>query len=218
MEEDKTTEWALLFPLKASLLTIKSSSSTPKKERKEAKMDRLKIRRGSSMSDLDKLAQSNGLPDLIRSTTASNQLSLSQTSKGYDSLPHSPFLSRSGVLSKTESCSVRGSIGDLMNQKKYGSSSWSVRSETLIARTVPLSTVTPRHSPPSPMHEELLFRECLRLEGADDEPEIANPAPGFPLTTAQRTQRLSRLIKQQRSTLDYYTYINVSNFLKPYFT
>lgn len=210
-EVDKTTEWALLFPLKASLLTIKSSSTILKKEnRKDAKMDRLKMRRGSSMSELDKLAQ-NGLPDLIRSTTTSNKLSLSQTSKGYDSLPHSPFLSRSGVLNKGGSCSVRGSIGDLMNQKKYGSSSWSVRSETLIARTVPLSTVTPRHSPPSPMEEEMLFRECLRLDGVKDEPEIANPTPEFPLTTAQRTQRLSRLIKQQRSTLDYYTYMNVSN-------
>lgn len=212
MEDDKRTEWALLFPLKASLLTIKSST-TPKIERKDPNMDRLRMRRGSSMSELDKLAQNNGLPDLIRSTTTSNKLSLSQTSKGYDSLPHSPFLSRSGVLNKAGSCSVRGSIGDLMNQKKYGSSSWSVRSETLIARTVPLSTVTPRHSPPSPMQEEMIFRECLRLESSKDEPEIANPAPGFPLTTAQRTQRLSRLIKQQRSTLDYYTFMTVSKIL-----
>lgn len=211
-EEDKTTEWALLFPLKASLLTIKSSGPIPtKKNKKDPSKDRLKMRRGSSMSELDKLTQNNGLPDLIRSTTTSNKLSTSQTSKGYDSLPHSPFLSRSGILTNTGSCSVRGSIGDLMNQKKYGSSSWSIRSETLIARTVPLSTVTPRHSPPSPAQEALLYRECLRLDCAQNEPDIPNPLPGFPLTTAQRTQRLSRLIRQQRSTLDYYSFMTVSN-------
>lgn len=131
------------------------------------------------MSELDKL-QAGTLPDLVRSTTANNQLSASPAS-----VPHSPYMSRS-VISNT--ASVRGSIGDLMNQKKYGSSQWSVRSETLIARTVPLSTVTPRHSPPG--------NRCEFLEDSFNEEDV----PG-PLTVAQRTQRLSKLIKQQRACI-----------------
>lgn len=74
-----------------------------------------------------------------------------------------------------------------MNQKKYGSSQWSVRSETLVARTVPLSTVTPRQ--PTPVDVE------MRREELYEEYDVCGP-----LTTAQRAQRLSRLIKQQRST------------------
>nr|XP_015840298.1 PREDICTED: uncharacterized protein LOC107399115 [Tribolium castaneum] len=154
--DSHSTEWALLFPLKAGLFTMKSSTSL----KTNPSTPRLRMRRGSSMSDLDKL--SSTLPDLVRSTTTNT------------SLPHSPHLSRSFLSSNTPS--VRGSIGDLMNQKKYGSSQWSVRSETLIARTVPLSTVTTKSLSPLEVEVE---------EG--------------PLTAAQRTKKLSRLIKQQRS-------------------
>lgn len=182
--DEHTTERALLFPLKAGLFTMKSSTFTRSVDRlkkntkpKESTNDnRLKMRRGSSMSELDKLA-AEPLPDLVRSTTATNHLSASPAS-----VPHSPYLSRSYISNTT---SVRGSIGDLMNQKKYGSSQWSVRSETLIARTVPLSTVTPRHSPSGLGQDVLDFGDDDDLSG--------------PLTTAQRTQRLSRLIKQQRN-------------------
>lgn len=79
-----------------------------------------------------------------------------------------------------------------MNQKRFGSSQWSVRSESLIAKTVPLSTVTPRHSP-TPLHSEKLPMEDI---AADD--DVCGP-----LTTAQRAQRLSRLIKQQRACLQW---------------
>lgn len=206
MEEDKTTEWALLFPLKASLFTMRAS--TPKRDKAKAPAkenitkDRLQMRRGSSMSELDKLTGGGGtLPDLVRSTTATNRLSSGQTGgRGYDSLPHSPRLSRGAALDQASSCSVRGSIGDLMNQKKYGSSSWSLRSDTLIARTVPLSTVTPRHSPPA-RHESY----------SPDHLEVPHTfEPNYPLTAAQRTQKLSRLIKQQRSTLEYVPLRSVS--------
>lgn len=184
-DQERTTEWALLFPLKASFLTMKSSTVTRSVDRfkKHSKsknlpeINRLNMRRGSSMSELDKLV-AGPLPDLVRSTTASNHLSASPAS-----LPHSPYMSRSYVSTTT---SVRGSIGDLMNQKKYGSSQWSIRSETLIARTVPLSTVTPRHSPPGHSHEIIDF------PGEDSD-------SSGPLTAAQRTQKLSRLIKQQRN-------------------
>lgn len=184
--QEHTTEWALLFPLKAGLFTMKSSSVTRsvdrfKKHSKSKNLpdtNRLNMRRGSSMSELDKLV-SGPLPDLVRSTTTSNQLSASPAS-----LPHSPYMSRSYVSNTT---SIRGSIGDLMNQKKYGSSQWSVRSETLIAKTVPLSTVTPRHSPPGHSRDF--------LDVTSDEYDRC----GEPLTVAQRTQRLSRLIKQQRN-------------------
>lgn len=188
MEDAHSTEWALLFPLKAGLFTMKSSTVTKsaeqlKKNYKHKNIpdsNRLNMRRGSSMSELDKLS-AGLLPDLVRSTTANNHLSLSPAS-----VPHSPYLSRS-IVSNTPS--VRGSIGDLMNQKKYGSSQWSIRSETLIAKTVPLSTVTPKQSPPGSRHEYL------------DEDAFADDDTLGPLTAAQRTQRLSRLIKQQQTHL-----------------
>lgn len=166
------------------------------------------MRRGSSMSELDKLINGTGLPDLVRSTTATNRLSAEQAgSKGYDSLPHSPHLSRSTV-NKTGSCSVRGSIGDLMNQKKYGSSSWSVRSETLVARTVPLSTVTPtKHSPPTPFFRDTLGYESL-VRGLTCLSQAEEELKG-PLTTAQRTQRLSKLIRAQRNTLEYASVVSI---------
>lgn len=188
MDDSHTTEHALLFPLKAGLFTMKSSKTHSADQLKKSThpkkipdTSRLKMRRGSSMSELDKL-QAGPLPDLVRSTTANNQLSLSPAS-----VPHSPYLSRS-VLSTTTS--VRGSIGDLMNQKKYGSSQWSIRSETLIARTVPLSTVTPRHSPPG--HRTEFLEEAFQVD-----------LPSGPLTVAQRTQRLSKLLKQQRASISY---------------
>lgn len=187
MEDVHNTQWALLFPLKAGFLAMRSETVTRSVDRlkqhrpskKDIENSRLNMRRGSSMSEIDKLA-SGALPDLVRSTTTNNQLSASSAS-----VPHSPYFSRS-VISNTNS--VRGSIGDLMNQKKYGSSQWSVRSETIIARTVPLSTVTPRHSPPMP------YPECQE-DSFEDGDGLGS------LTAAQRTQRLSRLIKQQRASL-----------------
>ncbi|KAK9871097.1 hypothetical protein WA026_011381 [Henosepilachna vigintioctopunctata] len=187
-KRNHTTEWALLFPLKTGLFAMRSSGShsterlkTKPSVKKMSENERLRMRRGSSLSELDKLAD-NGLPDLVRSTTAQHQLSLSPAS-----LPHSPYLSRSLMSSNTTS--VRGSIGDLMNQKKFGSSQWSVRSETLIAKTVPLSTVTPRHSPPSVSCD-------VSMEDTLDDLDSLGP-----LTAAQRTKKLSRLIKQQRSAV-----------------
>lgn len=193
MEEDKhSTEWALLFPLKAGLFSMKHSTVTRSVDRLKKKTNtketpnanRLRMRRGSSMSELDKLS-AGPLPDLVRSTTANNHLSTSPAS-----LPHSPYFSRS--ILGTANPSVRNSIGDLMNQKKYGSSQWSVRSETLIARMVPLSTVTPRQSPPESCPKTDISTDSFTPDGSD----IVGP-----LTTAQRAQRLSRLIKQQRSTV-----------------
>lgn len=187
MVDSHNTQLALLFPLKAGLLAMKSTYVTRSAERiKKQKLskqsyhnDRLYMRRGSSMSEIDKLSAGN-MPDLVRSSTANNQLSASPAS-----VPHSPYLSRS-VISNTPS--IRGSIGDLMNQKKYGSSQWSIRSETIIARTVPLSTVTPRHSPPGTYEES--------MEDTFDIDEVCGP-----LTVAQRTQRLSKLLSKQKATL-----------------
>lgn len=86
---------------------------------------------------------------------------------------------------------VIGSFGDLMNQKKFGSSQWSVRSETIIAKTVPLSTVTPRNSP-TPSRWNIVFP----ME------DIENEESG-PLTSVQRTNKLSRLIRHQRNYLKW---------------
>ncbi|KZC10204.1 hypothetical protein WN55_01187 [Dufourea novaeangliae] len=179
---EKSLEWALLFPLKAGLFAMKSSLSSKSVNREKerlAKKNQLspgpRIRRGSSLSDLDKLQSKSILPDVVRSTE-----------KCSESLPHSPALSRTNL--QLGNLYVRGSIGDLMNMKKYGASTWSVRSESLIARAVPLSTVTPRHSPP-----------CENsVEDLEDDAQEEWQMPGRPLTCAQRTQRLSKLIKKQR--------------------
>ncbi|EFN64437.1 hypothetical protein EAG_00867 [Camponotus floridanus] len=182
---EKSTEWALLFPLKAGLFAMKSSlslksvnrSEKENKERflKKSFQPRAKIRRGSSLSDLDKLQSKRSLPDVVKSTE-----------KCSESLPHSPALSRTNL--QLGSNSVRGSIGDLMNMKKYGGSNWSVRSETLIAKAVPLSTVTSKNSQVGKSVDDDLENEL------QDEFSIS----GKPLTCAQRTQRLSRLIKKQK--------------------
>lgn len=191
---EKSTEWALLFPLKAGLFAMKSSLSSKSvcresresRETRESKerlsmkhlQPRARMRRGSSLSDLDKLQNKTMLPDVVKSTE-----------KCSESLPHSPALSRTN-LQLGGSCNVRGSIGDLMNMKKYGGSSWSVRSETLIARAVPLSTVTAKQ------HSLSFEKSAEEFE----ELELRNefPISGKPLTCAQRTQRLSKLIKKQR--------------------
>ncbi|KAJ8921477.1 hypothetical protein NQ315_003095 [Exocentrus adspersus] len=194
MDDPRASHFASLFPLKTTLFAMKSSSTDRLKKKNLAKdipQTRLRIRRGSSMSDLDKVAQQAPLPDLVRSTTANQQLCVSPAG----SLPHSPYLSRSLLGGSTATNSVRGSIGDLMNQKRFGSSQWSVRSETLIAKMVPLSTVTPRHSP-TPTR--------VQVEEADEEEEdICGP-----LTVAQRTKRLSRLIKRQRACLQWRNTMN----------
>lgn len=155
--------------------SLSSRSVNREKERVAKKNELLKprIRRGSSLSDLDKLQNK---PDVARSTE-----------KCSESLPHSPALSRTNLQSGN--LYVRGSIGDLMNMKKYGASTWSVRSESLIARVVPLSTVTPRQSPP---------REKSEPEDLEDEMQDDFHVSGKPLTCAQRTQRLSKLIKKHR--------------------
>lgn len=178
---EKSTEWALLFPLKAGLFAMKSSLSSKSVHREKeqiAKKNQLlksRIRRGSSLSDLDKLQCKPVLPDVIRSTE-----------KCSESLPHSPALSRANL--QLGNLYVRDSIGDLMNMKRYGASTWSVRSESLIAKVVPLSTVTPRHSPP--MEKS--------MEDLEDEMQDDFHVSDKPLTCAQRTQRLSKLIKKHR--------------------
>ncbi|XP_039312959.1 uncharacterized protein LOC120359467 [Solenopsis invicta] len=184
---EKSTEWALLFPLKAGLFAMKSSLSTKSVSRGEKEKERLskkslrepraKIRRGSSLSDLDKLQSKTILPDVVKSTEKCCS----------ESLPHSPALSRTNL--QLGSSSMRGSIGDLMNMKKYGGSNWSVRSETLIAKAVPLSTVTTKQSSPIEKSME---------DDLEDEMQDEFPVSGKPLTSAQRTQRLSKLIKKQR--------------------
>lgn len=184
---EKSTEWALLFPLKAGLFAMKSSLSSKSMNRGEKEIKerfskkhfqpRAKIRRGSSLSDLDKLQSKTILPDVVKSTE-----------KCSESLPHSPALSRTN-LQQLSSSSVRGSIGDLMNMKKYGGSNWSVRSETLIAKAVPLSTVTAKQNSQIEKSVE---------DDLEDELQDEFPISGKPLTCAQRTQRLSRLIKKQK--------------------
>lgn len=178
----RSTEWALLFPLKAGLFAMKTSISSGSVSREKEKISRegyvqsrVRIRRGSSLSDLGKLIQTHlTLPDVVRSTE-----------KGSESLPHSPALSRTNL--QLGSTQVRGSIGDLMNLKKYGGSTWSVRSETLIAKVVPLSTVTPKQCSPEEKADEDVLEDFVEYQRGRGQ-----------LTCAQRIVRLSKLIKKQR--------------------
>lgn len=248
MEEDsKTTEWALLFPLKAGLFAFKSStvinhsvrdtsestSEDNKILQRDSQIDgkqeepfptisnpRMKMRRRSSMSDIDKFTSSIGhSSDMARYTGSSNtpiSYHLRVSADGYDSMPHSPGTPR---RSNTPDIGACGSIGDLMNMKRYGGSSWSVRSctETIIAKTVPLSTVTPRGSgPPSPLQDHKQQSELPRIDSRDGE-QFSSPenvedeetetededdcGPPQKLTCSQRTERLSRLIRQQRASI-----------------
>jgi hypothetical protein len=104
--------------------------------------------------------------------------------------------------------------------KRYGGSSWSVRSctETIIAKTVPLSTVTPRGSaPPSPLQDHKQQQELPRIDSKDGErfsssedleyeDEIKDDSGSPPkLTCSQRTERLSRLLRQQRASIFVHT-------------
>lgn len=194
---EKSTEWALLFPLKAGLFAVKSSISSKNINRERDKLMNEtnikliynnKMRRGSSLSDLDKLQcklnDNIVLPDIVRSIE-----------KCSESLPQSPALSRTNLqLNNNFNQQRGGSIGDLMNLKKYGGSSWSVKSETLVAKFIPLSTVTPRHSPTNIDSDY----DAKTSPDDDSSQEFFNE----PLTCAQRTRRLSRLIRSQRRTKD----------------
>ncbi|BES94155.1 Hypothetical protein NTJ_06964 [Nesidiocoris tenuis] len=95
-----------------------------------------------------------------------------------------------------------GSIGDLMNMKRYYGSSGDVTLETMIARTVPLSTVSPRPSRQLDLHPDCHdfhdFPDYSVFSPRRPSPKIET-LPENP-TVQQRTQRLSRLISQQRNS------------------
>lgn len=156
-EEERSTQLALLFPLKAGMSALKSSQGPPPTPPPQASTpqlgrpnSRLYLRRRSSMSDLDKLS-----PAMAR---------LRVNCSGVPgSAPHSPA----------------GSIGDLMNLKRFGGGEGG-SSGSIVGRIVPLSTVSPRVSPILPVPEE--------------------PMELRPLSCTQRTERLSRLIRQQRGS------------------
>lgn len=115
--EESHSERTILHTLKTEFLKMKcsnvSQSASAIKKKSGAKhydmschhqhQRRLGMRRGSSMSDLEKLTQ-EPLPDLVRSTTTNYQLSVSPAG----TLPHSPNLSRSFLSSNTTS--VRGQL------------------------------------------------------------------------------------------------------------
>lgn len=189
-----STEWALLFPLRAGLFSLKSSVVSLEADRKmtsgaaslmgstEELAPRLRLRRRSSMSDLDKIAGLKAEPPR------------SATSHSYDS--------------------TRGSIGDFMNYKRFGGSGCRLGDSTL-ARTMPLSTVTTRSreefsgyasndSLPRARKFGFVLSENLLMQyaGAQNSSylEDVDGEDTGPLTGSQRTERLSRIIRQQRSS------------------
>lgn len=189
-----STEWALLFPLRAGLFSVKSSVVSLETERRMASTaaslhgsteelaPRLRLRRRSSMSDLDKIAGLKAEP------------SRSATSHSCDS--------------------TRGSIGDFMNYKRFGGSGCRL-GDSALARTMPLSTVTTRSreefsrqpstdSLPRARKFGLVFSENLLIQYAEARAstclEDVDGEDSGPLTGSQRTERLSRIIREQRST------------------
>ncbi|OXU18610.1 hypothetical protein TSAR_010306 [Trichomalopsis sarcophagae] len=183
---DRSTEWALLFPLKAGLLTMKSSFfNNGLRAESMYNISKTRIRRGSSLSDLDRYQPKISSSNVIYSSERTNEI-----------VSFMPALSNSNLkMLSNQEC---GSIGDMMNLKKYGGSNWSVRSESLIAKTVPLSTVTPKQSPQHEISTENIIFEidiCRQAMQNDHEKELLIYSKS--LTCAQRTLRLSKLIKQQ---------------------
>lgn len=69
--------------------------------------DRLRMRRGSSMSDIDKIALPGNIPDLVRSSTANHKLSASPAS-----VPHSPYLSRLVWLNRARNLKLNDFTSD----------------------------------------------------------------------------------------------------------
>ncbi|KAJ9574569.1 hypothetical protein L9F63_008265, partial [Diploptera punctata] len=177
----------------------------------------MKLRRRSSMSDIDK-------------GTSQSSHHLRVSGDGYDSVPHSPGTPRRSNTPDIGACS---SIGDLMNLK-YRGSTWSVRScqETLIAKMVPLDTVTPRGSaPPSPLqdhkqqdlsHIGSKESDTSSSEFEDELDDVVNGMPQRKLTCSERTRNLSRLIRRQRGSIfipmvssntSYIVFYNKCNFI-----
>lgn len=166
-----TTEWALLFPLRTGLLSLKSSfnslvdgdsqndglgsiykteylsqqninlrkatsenSSARSSVENLYQFSKLKIRRRSSMSDLDKIeGLKTKVSDVTRLVTSHSY------EQEYSSTPNSPQTYYIRHIQNSQN--VCGSIGDFMNFKRFGGSS-GVRTESIIAKTVPLTTVT----------------------------------------------------------------------------
>jgi hypothetical protein len=208
--EDCSTQLALLFPLRAGLFSVRSGSSTslppPQREMAVTREESIDIRntkgrqgrrRGSSMSELDRfqiahLQQKSRENHHEEHDNEQDQPTLSlemPRGSGYDTAPHSPALNRRNLLED----SVRGSIGDLMNLKQYGSM-WSVRSATeSIAQAVPLTTVTQRKMA---VHETVT--RAVSQPVCQQIP-LQQPPVLECLTTSQRTERLSRLIRKQQS-------------------
>jgi hypothetical protein len=199
-EERIGTQFALLYPLRAGLFGVKSGSSTslpaaPKVEDSttanatgvRAKSRRFSQRRGSSMTELDRVQVQ--LPDSETDEPQELQCPVTtcyQRTSGADAV--TPVLQRRVFLNSSDN--IRGSIGDLMNLKQYGSV-WSVRSATdSIAAAVPLTTITSRRMLEAP--EEADANEMAPVD-EDQVPPL--PHPARPLTTIQRTERLSRLIR-----------------------
>ena len=183
LNSQRTTEWALLFPLRTGLLSLKSSFNNltetdngnydvgnnnnnnnegglnlknylseeniiGKKKMMTTSdnigsygrssvenLNKLRNRRRSSMSDMDKIE------GLLKEKAS--DISLTVTSKPYEngsiSTPNSPQAHYMRHMQKSDN--LRGSIGDFMNLKRFGVNSGIV-TESIIAKTVPLTTVT----------------------------------------------------------------------------
>lgn len=192
-KKELSTEWALLFPLKTGLLALRSS--IPERTKESKLVNKRIIRRGSSLSELDKLQPKLILPDIVRSTERS-----------YEFIPRSPtLLSTEFRISNDHMCS----IGDLMNLERFGGSNWSVRSETLVARIVPLSTVTSK--PNFPLNRSTKTFSC-KVPDFRQVQKFETPSNAI-LTSAQRTSRLSKLIKKQQDVQVFFPTIINEDFV-----
>ncbi|XP_063234668.1 uncharacterized protein LOC134537790 [Bacillus rossius redtenbacheri] len=176
------TQAALLFPLKAGMAPFRSATSVYRVQ-EEVDGDPppsalLRGRRRSSMSDISKFLQQHTLKVSPGGGGGGG-------GGGAGSLPQSPCASRRSA----SPASRGGSIGDLMNMKRYGgaeaAAAWQLRAETAVAREVPLATVVgARRRPP--------------------DPEAAAAPGGGAMSCSQRAEKFARLLRQQRDSADVY--------------
>ncbi|XP_054287990.1 uncharacterized protein LOC129003719 [Macrosteles quadrilineatus] len=161
---DKNTTMGLFFSLKPSLMMVKTS---PLAEVPEVEVEEEVEPPPSSARLRSRRRSSMSDLDTLRSPRTMPDRKLG--------------LAGSGALT--------GSFGDLMNLKKYsGHGVQSSSMESVIARTLPLSTVTSPGPVPVPRTRKLPLT-----------PPGPPPNARRPLTCSQRAERFSRLLDKQKT-------------------
>ncbi|XP_046677830.1 uncharacterized protein LOC124365825 [Homalodisca vitripennis] len=197
---EKNTTLGLFLSLKPSLLMMKTSPEREtagpmatvheEDETDLAEVPRLRTRRRSSMSDLDKMKRP----------------------KGQEAQERKLGLSGPEVLT--------GSIGDLMNLPRYHQPCSRLESssmDSLIARSVPLSYVTPtKLSPRNASPTNPTAAAAAAVAATISTPTTRRPRERSTLTCTQRTERFSRLLGRQKAIVPNMSFVRVRTMVSTY--